>query len=132
MRDAPILIADLETKILDPLLVATGMNAEEKLIVKKQLMSLIINESVQKVWLALSKDRQAQLVGELFAKDKHNQFEHLQLFISQDSDSRELLSLYLQRDVPQLIAKLLTLFMDKATPKQKQKFIDATELVSAK
>ncbi len=122
-------LSNLEHVVLGPLLIATGMSDDEQVIVKKQLLLVIVAQSIQKVEQALSEEEKESLLNELSQLDPQSQLDHLASFISQNEISQQLLSEYYQKDLPQLLKRLLLKFMNSATDEQKQRFLKASEAV---
>ncbi|MFZ1721689.1 MAG: hypothetical protein WAU07_04240 [Microgenomates group bacterium] len=122
-------LSEIEASVLDPLLVATGLQEAEQSVVKQQLGMIITMESIQKVLTSLPESDQKIYIDKLSALPPNEQLEHLQKYVVQNKKSQEILNEYFQNEVPQLIKELLTSFMEKATPDQKQRFLNAVESI---
>jgi len=123
--NAPNLLTDLDTVILNPLIDSMHLEEQDKIAFKKVIASLIIKELLLKVIQVLPESITQKMEAEFNNLDTAEaKLKYLQDVIQNQPQAQNEIKNYLEKDLPDFIEKLLHVFLEKATPQQRQEFFD--------
>ncbi len=118
----------LDEKILNPLLVSSGLTSEDQKVVRRVLTKIILTEVMVKALQALPKEKVEKVKQNVEGKSPEEQFKLLQEAIKDSPKAQKAIRDYFKKDLLDFIKKLLNTFLEKATSEQKEKFFTLSQL----
>jgi len=114
----------LDTKIIDPLVKASGFDKEQGRLFKNALSTLVVSQALLAVGKTLSEE-EAKKLGDEVEKQAGDEgkLKALQGFIKNSPKVQKTLRDYLEKDLPDLIKNLVQIFAKSASEEQKKEFL---------